>query len=657
MSARCLVLCLVRFFMTHLPKRVWGLLFPGAGLILAALAGLAIRSGWQAWRGSAEQVAARHQVAFNTIQLDRSVSSGVEWLNSRAVFRDAAFFGGHIYLAGLGGLYEYGTDGTLTARYLVGRELPAVPLVSLAVGPAPDSAAPKLFVATAGAGLLIFDGESFLQVRAEELAYRKLTAVLPLATGRVLLGTEKKGVLAFDGERLVPFHPALADLPVTTLAGDEGNLWVGTIDRGVLHWTAGQVEVIGPEDGLPDPQILSLAVTQDGVFVGTPMGVAEFRNGGFQRVLASGFFARTLLIRKETLVVGTLEEGQVEIPLEARATRVPRPRGSPVPQQVERLLENDGVLYALAEDGLYAVDNRSGDWRHVLQAEDALLTDSNIAAVAVDATGKLWVGYFDRGLDIIELNRQHATHVENEHVFCVNRIVPDPERGLTAVATANGLVFFDIAGQPRQVLGRAEGLIANHITDILLRSGGMTIATPAGLTFLDGSGMRSLYAFHGLVNNHAYTLATSGERVLVGTLGGLSVLDGDVVRANFTTANSGLRHNWITAIVPVGQGWFVGTYGAGILQLDATGHWETFPEATGRFEINPNAMVVTESRVYAGTVGQGLYVYNRATGRWTAITAGLPSRTVTAIAVHGGYVYAGTDNGLVRILESGLLIP
>ena len=101
--------------------------------------------------------------------------------------------------------------------------------------------------------------------------------------------------------------------------------------------------------------------------------------------------------------------------------------------------------------------------------------------------------------------------------------------GLSAVATANGLVLFDAAAHEKQVLGKAEGLIANQVTDVLLRgdsrSPTITAATPAGITTIDASGTSSLYAFHGLVNNHVYALAAEGTRILAGTLGGLSILD------------------------------------------------------------------------------------------------------------------------------------
>ena len=318
-----------------------------------------------------------------------------------------------------------------------------------------------------------------------------------------------------------------------------------------------------------------------------------------------------------------------------------------------RRLILEGERYALTEDAVYHFDAGRGDWRPVVTAGDSVLADRNVSSLAV-VGGRLWVGYFDRGLDLLPMDLQRAEHQEDDVLFCINRIVPDPSNERTAVATANGLDMFDANGRSRQVLGRNDGLLADHVTDVAFREGGMVVATPAGLSFVDRSGVRSLYVFHGLVNNHVYAVAVSGKQVIAGTLGGVSVLDNDVVRANYTTANSRLRHNWITALARVGDEWFAGTYGAGVLQLDGAGEWQTFPDLKDGFIVNPNAMLVTPDRVYAGSLDRGLFVFERSSGRWRSTSLGLPSLNVTALASSGGYLYVGTDNGLVRISEGGL---
>ena len=322
--------------------------------------------------------------------------------------------------------------------------------------------------------------------------------------------------------------------------------------------------------------------------------------------------------------------------------------------EVRQLFTSGDVVFAVARSGLYRMNAHGFGWQRVLEAGAATLSDRNISALAADGSGRLWVGYFDRGIDVLAPDTSRATHVEDEHVFCVNRIFLDAKTGAIDVATANGLVRFDNSGSEQQVLTRADGLIADHVTDVAAYRDGLALATPAGLTFLDASGARSMYAFHGLVNNHVYALGVSGDELIAGTLGGLSVLDKGNVAANYTTATSNLKHNWITAVVPVGAEWMVGTYGAGILGLDRSGRFHSFETASGQFEVNPNAMLVTPNYVLAGTLGNGLYLYDRQSGRWSVIDTGLPSLNVTALAVGNGYIYIGTDNGLVRIPEQKL---
>jgi len=101
----------------------------------------------------------------------------------------------------------------------------------------------------------------------------------------------------------------------------------------------------------------------------------------------------------------------------------------------------------------------------------------------------------------------------------------------------------------------------------------------------------------------------------------------------------------------------VGTYGAGLEALDGQGRFTPIelPAGTPRdLVINPNALYATSSHIYAGTLGNGMLVYSLSSGRWSAVTSGLPSLNVTAFAGRGGEIYVGTENGLVRIREANL---
>lgn len=644
----------------------------GAAVVFAAIFGG--RALWRAQgvlREARERTAAEASLRFTSRPLDPSVPAGLEFVGAPAVFSDAQIFQGHLFIAGPSGLAEY-DNGELIERYRVGAELPSAPVSALAVGLAGDSTALELWIATAGEGLVAFDGRGFRQIRAEDPRFRKITSLLTTSTGRILIGTEASGVLAYDGHELKPFHASLADMPVSALAGDDADLWVGTVDRGLLHWKAGALESI--VDALPDNRVLSLAQDGETLYAGTGLGVAEIQNGKVARTLAPGYFAQSLLAADGRLWIGTLEEGMVSISLETRPARYGRSRASVCQGcSIRKILRVDGDVYALAGNSLWRgaealIPPGDSAIPGIAGSQNTALVDRNIAALSMDASGRLWIGYFDRGLQILGAGERASTaRFEDDHLFCVNRIAHDAARGVSAVATANGLVMFDASLTRRRVLTRDDGLIANQITDVLLRPDGSTVAaTPAGVSFIDASGISSIYAFQGLVNNHVYALAADGARTLAGTLGGLSILDGPIVRASFTTANSTLRHNWITAIVrapgassaPRSQPeWFIGTYGGGVLRMDSQGRWETFEDLRGPIDINANAMIASDRAVYAGTLDRGLAIYDLASERWHFWTRGLPSPNVTAVEVRGGIIYIGTDNGLVKIPESTVLNP
>ena len=56
----------------------------------------------------------------------------------------------------------------------------------------------------------------------------------------------------------------------------------------------------------------------DKIYVGTPLGVAEFDRGRFSRVLGPGLLVTSLFVSGEDLLVGTEDQGVVRIPLTAR---------------------------------------------------------------------------------------------------------------------------------------------------------------------------------------------------------------------------------------------------------------------------------------------------------------------------------------------------
>jgi len=607
---------------------------------------------------TAREVAGAHLLAFTFGPLVLAPNPGFEPIAAPASFTSAAALAGHIFLAGPSALNIYSAAGTLERSFHVGLDLPPAPLAGMITARLRNQSQPQLLIATAGAGVLAFDpaAQTFTQLLPASADLRDITALASTASGELLAGTRRHGLLLYDGKSLSVFRPEYASAAITSLLTVGYEVWAGTQDHGLFHTHAGITDSFETE--LPDPHIEALAAEDNRIFAATPLGIELFEDGRPSRTLASGSFAHALFAEPRTLTLSTLSEGVSTIALDTTHARAITAAAATDPaESTEQFLTLPGSddLYAVRHDGLF---RRSGArWLPVLEPEKAALTDNNIAALGFAPDGRLWVGTFDRGLDIVNVNSPATTqHLEDDHLFCINRIALDPRRNTMSVATANGLVLFDAAGKPRQVLTRRDGLISDHVTDIVYTGDRMTIATPAGLTFIDANGTESLYAFQGLVNNHVYALAASadGNELLAGTLGGVSMLAHGAVRRNLTVANSGLRHNWITAALPADNGYMVGTYGAGVMRLDASGHFAPMDTVTRSMVINPNAMLATPTHIFAGSLGQGLWSYARASQRWTQITSGLPSLNVTAFAARDGVLYVGTENGLVRIAESKL---
>ena len=657
-------------------RRLLWLAIPVAVVLAAGL--MVVSSARRAFRSASEAVAEEGQLPFTLRPLDitnAARSLGAEAVAARPSYTSGAFLLDNLYLGGPTGLTMIPADGgagaTLRARF----ELPAATIDAMAAGRVRGSTEPQLLVATGGAGLLLLEPgpgatPTIQQLLPAAAAARDLTAVVVLGTGEVLLGTRHRGVLVYDGTTLAPLRFTVAGvnpatLEITALAAvDSASFLIGTRAAGVFYVHAGAVEQANAGAGLPDDEVESIAVSAARAFVGTPVGTAEFdlAAAAFRpvRVLAQGVFSHALAVDEHELTIGTFDQGIQQLALDGPALRRVSIAAGPAAETMQRvdafLTAADG-RYALADGTL--LRRESGGWTPALAPGPATLTDGNISALTFAPDGTLYIGTFDRGMDLLSPDG-NISHLEDDQLFCINRLVVDPRRHTVDAATADGLVLFDAQGKPRQVLTERDGLISKHVTDVSFTRGGTVVATAAGITFLSAAGAESLYAFQGLVNNHVYALASvegPGE-VLAGTLGGISVLKANAVERNLTVANSSLRHNWITALLPMpDNSVLVGTYGAGLETLDSAGRFTPveLPAGTARdLVINPNALYATTTHLYAGTLGGGMLVYSVASGRWSAVTSGLPSLNVTAFAARGGEIYVGTENGLVRVPEANL---
>jgi hypothetical protein len=188
--------------------------------IVAALVCLTV-CGAVIWRVERTLSASRRDAAQGELlgleahTLGAQPNPGFEGIWAPAVYKSAAVFEGRIYLAGPAGLYAYTADGELERIYRTGIDLPAAPLGQMAVGMLADAHQPELLIATLGEGIVAFDGHLFRQIAGTNADARVITSLLPLASGRLLIGTAKLGLLIYDGKTLKRFHPTTNNVYVT----------------------------------------------------------------------------------------------------------------------------------------------------------------------------------------------------------------------------------------------------------------------------------------------------------------------------------------------------------------------------------------------------------------------------------------------------------
>src|SRR5579872_3278333 len=167
---------------------------------------------WRASRAvqqAAQDVQEEHEFRFTAQPFAQTENPGFEAVSSPQVFLQAARFQDHIFIAGPTGLMEYDPSGVVLRQYAAGADLPGSPLIAVATGLLADSHEEELVVATAGQGILAFNGKSFRQILPANADARAVTAILPVASGHLLFGTKKRGVLIYDERHITVLHPRL----------------------------------------------------------------------------------------------------------------------------------------------------------------------------------------------------------------------------------------------------------------------------------------------------------------------------------------------------------------------------------------------------------------------------------------------------------------
>src|SRR6185503_15311448 len=282
-----------------------------------------------------------------------------------------------------------------------------------------------------------------------------------------------------------------------------------------------------------------------------------------------------------------------------------------------------------------------------------------ISALTIDSVARVWAGNFRRGIDVLNSQGTQSAHMESETNREINSLTEDRTSSTILAASSAGLLRFDSNLRNTEQWSTKDGLLSNAVLQVArwdvdgenTRNPLLAFATSKGLSLGARGKLRGLTTVQGLPSNSLYAVLVQGRKAYVGTLGGLAVVEDGRVSQVFKDTNSKLTTNWVTALSAVGHRIFVGTYGGGLFELNASGELRSFAPEVGRVVVNPNAMWTDGARLYVGTL-DGALIFEPAAQQWTTVKSELPSRNVLSIAGDDNYVYFGTTGGIARIERS-----
>jgi len=638
-------------------------------LVLLLIAGLV--GAWRVKRRADQQLAEerarrdkQNLIPYEQKLLKPITSKAIEiWQNHQST-RAIVLFNDSYFVASDGGLIELDRTGKLVRHYTVLDGLPESDLLSLAVFNA------KLFIGTRTEGLVEFNGSQFYSYRWTDRTPQSIDALFA-DDGRLLIGTRAGGLLAFDGHEFKeltagPERKRLLEINLLSKVGPR--LFVGTFADGLWIEEGDRWSHFTTADGLLSNRIAGIAVANKNLFVATDFGLSVTDNARFLTLVTLPSLS-SLAVTAESVLLSK-DNGETfsfpidkEISTSRQVTPIAWARAGN--SAGTRLIALDNYLWLLSEDGLYrtAVDHPGhGASAFVAWGQpnrNRTLTTNLISALTIDSVARVWAGNFRRGIDVLNSQGKQLAHMESETNREINSLTEDRTSNTILAASSAGLLRFDASLRTAEQWSTKDGLLSNAVLQVATwdvdgensRNPLLACATSKGLSLGARGKLRGLTTVQGLPSNSLYTLLIQGRKTYVGTLGGLAVVEDGRVSQVFKDTNSKLTTNWVTALSAVGHRIFVGTYGGGLFELNASGELRSFAPEVGRVVVNPNAMWTDGARLYVGTL-DGALIFEPAAQQWTTVKSELPSRNVLSITGDDNYVYFGTTGGIARIERS-----
>ncbi|WP_199525206.1 two-component regulator propeller domain-containing protein [Pseudoalteromonas sp. bablab_jr011] len=379
-------------------------------------------------------------------------------------------------------------------------------------------------------GLYKIEGKKVSKVGQEAgLPDASAFTLLLTQSGTLIVGTEK-GAWQKQHDKFVSVDATLNHESISSLLEDtQGDIWFGTINKGVFRLRQSGLENLDADDGLPNNRTLSLLQDREkSIWVGTNAGLfrlreAPFTNWSQSRGLASDYVRTVLSHSDGSLWVGssnglnriingeitTLNQAYERDPLSVLSLtedkngdvwlgtytgglmKVVNNKIYPVKNRTYGLLNNEVRAVLFDSSHNLWIGTASGltkltdDGQIHSYTTEKGLAGNFIMALAEDNQGRLWVGtgvgvsIFDPALNTFS-NIEFPEKFSTEYAF---GFYLDGEK--MWLATDRGLIRYDLKTDVMHLFGREQGLPVDKLFQVIEQGDSLWLTSNRGVIQLN----------------------------------------------------------------------------------------------------------------------------------------------------------------------------
>lgn len=314
--------------------------------------------------------------------------------------------------------------------------------------------------------------------------------------------------------------------PGTLLRDRNGGLWIGTLDRGILHVHQGRTDVYSQSDGLTGNAVESFFEDREGnVWVSTTAGLDRFREYAIPTIsvkqgLSSPFVVCVLAAKDGSVWLGTTDglnkwkDGQVTIYRKQTATTATQSRNAVIAEDLAAKHANTiqyiplpgnyiDSLYQDAQGRIWVATHQGlGYFENGRFMQFSGMQITYAIPITGDRSGNIWAASTEQGLCRLRTGKPVEcipwTKLGSRGSFS-DSLVVDPIRGGLWLGFWRGGVVYFKDGEVRASFGTANGLGGGRVNALKLDADNtLWAATDGGLSRIKDGHVATLTSKNGL---------------------------------------------------------------------------------------------------------------------------------------------------------------